>query len=125
MSQPKRTAREVIDQAISENRGGERVLYLFSLISFFTGLAVLGYGIYHTQSLTMILGTVANLMFYPAMRLARAIRDQNLAIRLLEIPLNNSKTAEEAATVLREFFESTMPTQRDLTVPSRKELPKP
>jgi hypothetical protein len=81
MSLPKRTAGEVIDQAINENRFGERVLYLFSFTSFFAGLALLGCGVYNAQSLTAILGTVANLMFYPAMRLARAIRDQNMAIR--------------------------------------------
>ena len=31
---------------------------------------------------------------------ARGIREQNMAIRLLEIPLTNSKTAEEAAKIL-------------------------
>ncbi len=47
-----------------------------------------------------------------------------MAIRLLEIPLNNSKTAEEAAALLRQFFESTLPKKRGLTFPG-KELPKP
>jgi hypothetical protein len=123
MPQPKRTAGEVIGQAIKENQFGERLLYLFSCASFFAGLAVLGYGIYHAQSLTAILGTVANLMFYPAMRLARSIRDQNMAIRLLEIPLNNSRTVEEAATVLKEFFESTIPQRRRLPPSGKRELP--
>jgi len=124
MPQAKRTATEVIGQAINENRFGERLLYLFSSTSFFTGLALLGYGVYNAHPLAAILGTVANVMFYPAMRLARGIREQNMAIRLLEIPLNNSKTAEEAAVVLREFFESTLPKRRGLPVPSKKELPK-
>lgn len=125
MATPKRTPGNVIEQAISENRFGERLLYLFSCTSFFAGISVLGYGAYTGQSLTAILGTVANLMFYPAMRLAKAIRDQNMAIRLLEIPLNNSKTAEEAAALLRQFFESTLPKKGGSILPGKEEIPKP
>jgi len=108
MATPKRTASDVIEHAINENRFGEHLLYLFSCTSIFVGLGVLGYGAYQGQSITAVLGTVASLMFYPAMRLAKGIRAQNMAIRLMEIPLNNSKTAEEAANVLRQFFESTI-----------------
>ena len=102
-------------------------------------LAVLVYGVYSSQSLSAVLGTVANMLFYPATRLktlhetglrrlaawqtpkplggslalpesrgaifAKSIRDQNMTILLLEIPLNNSKTAEKVAMLLRQFFE--------------------
>jgi hypothetical protein len=54
------------------------------------------------------------------MRLAQGIRQQNMAIRLLEIPLSNSRTAEEAAKILHEFFAATIPAK---SIP-RKELPK-
>ena len=124
MATPKRNATDVIEQAINENRLGEHLLYLFSSTAFFAGLAPLTYGVFKAESLTAILGTVANVMFYPAMRLAKAIRDQNMAIRLLEIPLNNSKTAEEAATLLRQFFEATIPKQRDAISLETKEIPK-
>jgi hypothetical protein len=122
MAIAKRKATDVIEQAINEDRFGEHLLYLFSCTTFFTGLAVLGYGVYNAQSLAAILGAVANIMFYPAMRLAKSIRDQNMAIRLLEIPLNNSKTAEEAATLLKQFFESTLPKQRDPISPESREI---
>src|SRR5262245_40808490 len=100
----KRSAQEVINQAINDNMFGEHLLYLFACVTFFLGAGSLVYGIYQGQQLTSILGTIASVMFYPAIRLARSIRTQNVAIRLMEIPLNNSKTAEEAAEVLRRFF---------------------
>jgi hypothetical protein len=121
---PKRTATDVIEHAINENRLGEHLLYLFSCTAFFAGLAVLGYGVYSAQSLSAILGTVANVKFYPSMRLAKSIRDHNMAIRLLEIPLNNSKTAEEAAQLLRQFFEATIPKQRSAISLPKKEIAK-
>jgi hypothetical protein len=111
---PKRTANQVIDQAIKENRLGEYLLYLFSCTTFFVGIAALGIGAYNGEKLTASLGMVASAMFYPAMRLARKIREQNVAIRLLEIPLNNAKTAEEAALVLKAFFESTITNKKGL-----------
>jgi hypothetical protein len=103
----KRTAKEVIDQAIHENRPGEYLLYLFSCTTFLVGIATLGTGAYNGEALTAGLGTVASVMFYPAMKLAKRIREQNVAIRLLEIPLNGAHTAAEAALVLKEFFQST------------------
>jgi hypothetical protein len=124
MATPKRTASDVIEHAINENRFGEHLLYLFSCASIFVGLAVLVYGAYRAESVTATLGTVASLMFYPAMRLAKGIRDQNMAIRLMEIPLNNSKTAEEAANVLRQFFESTIHGNQ-IESSSKKEATKP
>ncbi len=105
----KRTASEIINHAILENRLGEHLLYLFSCVTFFAGIGSLAVGAYQGQQITAIMGTVASLMFYPAMRLARGIREQNMAIRLLEIPLSNSRTAEEATRILQEFFASTIP----------------
>ncbi len=117
----KRTATEIINQAIHENRFGERLLYLFSCPTFFVGIGALVTGVYQGQQVIAASGAVATTLFYLAMRLARGIREQNMAIRLLEIPLTNSKTAEEAAKILQEFFASTIPSK---PVP-RKELPKP
>ena len=105
----KRTATEVIDQAILENRFGEILLYVFSVVSFLVGVGVLVVGVIRNQQVIAALGTISAAFFYPAMRLARGIREQNMAIRLLEIPLSNSRTAQEAANVLRDFFLATIP----------------
>jgi hypothetical protein len=117
----KRTATEIINNAINENRFGEHLRYLFSCVTFFVGIVVLGVGAYQGQPIIAASGTVAAALFYPAMRLARGIREQNMAIRLLEIPLTNSKTAEEATKILNEFFSSTI---RSKSAP-KKGLPKP
>jgi hypothetical protein len=116
----KRTPNEIINQAINENRFGERLLYLFSCTTFFVGVGVLVAGAYQGQQVIAASGAVASALFYPAMRLARRIREQNMAIRLLEIPLTNSRTAEEAAKILEEFFASTIPSKPV----AKKELPK-
>jgi hypothetical protein len=42
----KRTATEIIDQAIAENRFGERLLYLFSCTTFLVGVGALIIGAY-------------------------------------------------------------------------------
>lgn len=116
----KRTATEIINQAIEENRWGERLLYLLSCATFLVGAGALIMGAYQGQQVIAASGAVAGTLFYPAMRLAKRIREQNIAIRLLEIPLSNSRTAEEAAKILQEFFASTIPSK---SVTS-KELPK-
>ena len=108
---PKRPAREVIDEAIGENRHGEWLLYGFSVITFVAGLVALGFGIYRNQAVTEIVGVAATALFHPAMSRARLIREQNMAIRLLEIPLNNAQTIQEASELLRRFFESTIPSR--------------
>jgi hypothetical protein len=116
----KRRAGEIINHAINENRFGEHLLYLFSCATFLAGIFSLCIGAYRGQQTTAVVGTVARAMFYPAMRLARKIREQNMAIRLLEIPLSNTKTAEEATRILQEFFASTIPSKAKAV----KELPK-
>jgi hypothetical protein len=108
-SRATRTAGDVIAEAFRKNRFAEVLLYIFTVVTFFAGIAVLVVGAYKGEGVTATMGTAASVMFYPAMRLAKKIREQNLAIMLLEIPLSNAKTAEEAASVLRSFFESTFP----------------
>lgn len=108
MTRPqRRTTDQVINQAIEENRFGERMLYGFAVAFVLVGLSVLGYGLRRGDHIEAITGCVASSLFFPAMSQARKIREQNMAIRLLEIPLSNSTTAQEASEVLRLFFEST------------------
>ena len=43
-------------------------------------------------------------LFYPAMRAVQQIRRENQRIRLLEIPLSDAATADEAAAALHKMF---------------------
>ena len=96
-----RSAKEVIDQAIRDNRVSEWMLYCFSIATFAVGLAVLVAGALKGNAGISIAGTISGGLFVPAMNAARKIRRENIAIRLLEAPLSRADTAKEAADMLR------------------------
>lgn len=99
-----RTARSVIDAAIWENRFGERLLYGFAVLFVSVGLFALIVAVVRNQGISALAGGIASSLFWPAMREARQIRKENMAIRLLEDPLSRASTATEAANALRDAF---------------------
>jgi hypothetical protein len=100
-----RTAQEVIDQAVRENRFGEFFLYALAGLFAAVGLSVLVWGMFHREALISVAGSVATALFWPAMTSARRTRKESLAIRLLESPLSRADTAKDAAEMLRKFFD--------------------
>lgn len=100
-----RTAKDVIDDAIRENNSAAWLLYGFAITFVMVGLAVLITGIVQGNNITSILGASASTMFWPSMSAARRIRKENIAIRLLEAPLSQSSTAEDAAGMLHHLVE--------------------
>lgn len=101
---PSRTARAVIDQAVSENRAGERLLYAFAVTFVILGISIIGWGLWRHEVAFAAIGTLAGSLFWPAMNCARRTRKESIAIRLLEAPLSRADTAKEAADMLREVF---------------------
>jgi hypothetical protein len=99
-----RTPREVIDQAIQENRWASALCYTLVIVFVLAGLGVLIGGAFAREGLVSLAGSVASILFWPALSNARAIRELNLSIRLLEIPLSRSGNAKEAADALRVVF---------------------
>ncbi len=99
-----RPARELIDQAIGENRFNERLLYAFAILFVVIGAFAICWSIVVNVGLATIAGSVSSILFWPAMQMARRIREQNIALRMLEVPLDRSQTAEEASRLLRDFF---------------------
>src|SRR5690349_3507321 len=99
--QAERSAQEVIDQAIAENKMGERILYTLSTLAATVGLAVLVRATMQSQPVIALAGTACTALFWPALRLARQTRKENIALRLLETPLSKASTAESAAEMLR------------------------
>ncbi|WP_416668011.1 hypothetical protein [Egbenema bharatensis] len=102
-----RTAKDIIDQAIRENRFGERLLYLFAIVFLITGLLLMGVAVANQNPISAILGAVSSVLFAPAMDLARRTRRENMSIRLLEVALNQADTSREAAEALRTVFVET------------------
>jgi len=97
-------AQEVISQAIRENRLSEILLYVFASVVLLVGVVTLVSGIIFGPPLIALTGAVESSLFVPAMAFAKRIRKENLAIRMLEIPLSRADTAQEAAQAIRDAF---------------------
>jgi len=100
-----RTAKDIIDQAISENRRSEWLLYSFALLFVVGGLGTLVWGALQGEEITAIAGLVATSFFYPAMRWAYRIRKENFAIRMLEATLSNALSEKQAVAMLTELVD--------------------
>lgn len=100
-----RTVTQLIDQVVRENRPGEYLLYGFAIACVAGGMFALVWGVVHGQNVSTICGAVTNVFFWPAMSRASQTRRESVAIRLLEAPLGQAATAEEAARMLSEFFQ--------------------
>src|SRR5262245_38575572 len=103
MAEP-RTPKLVIDQAIRENRRPEWICYLMAIALVLGGLFALIWGAVSGAGTPALAGTLASALFYPAIAAARQIREDNIAVRLLEIPLTEAKTAQDAAKALSDAF---------------------
>lgn len=99
-----RTAREVIDQAIAENKAGERLLYVFASTFIGLGVLLIIWGVVRGDKGFALVGTLASTLFWPAMNQARQTRKESIAIRLLEAPLARADTGEKAAEMLHGLF---------------------
>lgn len=98
-----RSAKEIIDQAILENRVGERLLYCFAALFVLLGLSVLVWGAVQGDPVATISGAASGSLFWPAMTSARRTRRESVAIRLLEAPLARAETATEAAHMIKDL----------------------
>ena len=100
-----RTPKQVIDQAISDNKASEYLLYFLAFLFATVGLGILSFGVYRENTISSIAGVVASSFFWPAMSSARRTRKECIAIRLLEDPLSRADTASEAADTIRQVVE--------------------
>ncbi len=103
-----RTAGEVIDKAIAENRVGEWLLYVLATLFAVVGLTVIVLAMVSRQPVVAVAGSIASIMFWPAVNSARQTRKEGIAIRLLEAPLSRADTAKDAADMLHRFFGALM-----------------
>jgi hypothetical protein len=99
-----RDPREVINDAILENRSWERVC-LGLVVGFSTvGLALAVTGAALNNGLVSLSGTLFGALFWPAFRSASNTKKENQLLRLLEITLGKAGTSKEAAEAIREAF---------------------
>jgi hypothetical protein len=100
----KRTAQQLIDEAIAENRATAHVLYLLAIVAALVGLGVLVWASIMRQPLLALAGSICTSLLWPAIRLVQQTRKENIALRLLEAPLGRAPTAVAAAMMLEHFF---------------------
>ena len=107
-----RTAKQVIDQAIKDNRGNGNLI--FGLLTGFAiaGVVALIWGMVNGEGAVALAGGISNVMLWPAVYHARQIRRENIALRLLEAPLSKAESSKEASDALREFFVETFLSRR-------------
>jgi hypothetical protein len=100
-----RTAKQVIDQLIRENRPWQWFCFAAASAFVLVGLVAIIRAMLVSQSEVLtIVGGVSGALVWPALSHAQRIRKENQAIRLLEIPLSKAETVNEAADMLREMF---------------------
>lgn len=99
-----RTVRDVIDQAIQENRFGERLLYVFACGMFGVGIALIIHGMIVGSTTQTVVGAIGTSTFIPAVHVAQKLRQQNMSVRLLEAALMRADTAKDAAQAIRAAF---------------------
>lgn len=99
-----RTAKEVIDGAIAENRIWERVCLTLTLLFPFVGIGILVMAVVRGDGLMALAGSISSSLFWPALRSAIAIRQVNIAIRLLEVPLSQAKSSSQALNAINQAF---------------------
>ena len=101
-----RTPKLVIDQAIRENRFPEKLSYVFASTFVVMGVVSFVWLMCKWEPVLTVITTISSACSWPAMNSARDIRRQNIAIRLMEIPLSRAENASSAASILEEFFSS-------------------
>jgi hypothetical protein len=99
-----RSAKDIIDQTINDNKASEWLLYGYATLFVFAGTTALIWGMVVGEAVVSLAGAISGGMFFPAMKQARSIRKENIAIRLLEAPLSIAETSGAAAEALRKAF---------------------
>jgi hypothetical protein len=99
-----RTAGEIITEAIKENRVPEYLLYGLAITFVITGEVLIGFAVAHGSGLNAAAGVALNGLAWPAYGQTKKLRQENLMLRMLEIPLSKAQTAQEAAKMLTEAF---------------------
>jgi len=107
-----RSARDVIDQAIRENRSWERLCFAFVVGLLLAGAAILLQGIVSGEGVVVASGAAVAALFWRPLRYAIEIRAANMRIRLFELALSVAKNGKEAASLIRDAMKPNVTQQK-------------
>ena len=102
-----RDAKEIIDQALEDNRFAEYMCYGFCMVFVFLGVSILIFGAISGKPLQALVGAITTGLFLPAMNNARSLRRESIKIRLLELRLGRADTAKEAIDEIARMVKET------------------
>ena len=100
-----RTAQQVIESALKENRFSEIALYACILLLFLVGLAIVLWTVWLNQAWASTCGPAISLLVIPMLKQLRDIRQEKLKLRLIEVPLGIATTEKAAAAAIVRIFE--------------------
>jgi len=100
-----RTAKEVIDELLKENHRWERIfnIVICAFLGVFAGVVVAALMNCRGDVLSIACGA-ANFIILSSLAYVWRIRRENMATRLLEIPLSKAETSEKAAEMIQEMY---------------------
>jgi len=98
--------KEVIDQAIQDNRVPMVILYVFACMFVISGVLLITPSIWNRMPLAAVSGAALNGLTWPAVGVTRVLRQQNPMLQMLESLLTKARTEEEAAKMLGTAFGS-------------------
>jgi hypothetical protein len=100
-----RTAKQVIDQAVAENRRWETLCFIGACLAVAVSGSFFMIAVVKQEPLGMdrLLGSgsIISLLFFPSLYFGRQYHRTSQAIRLAEIALSMSKNSTEAVEVIR------------------------
>lgn len=100
----KRTPRSVINEARRESSTWENLCWYGFISGGIVGLAVIVIGAIRGDAWIGATGAIPGALCWRLMSSAMKIRQENVALRLLEVALNNVTTAEQAAAAISQAF---------------------
>lgn len=100
-----RTAGQIISEALAENSRQVALLNRMAFLILFAALFLIGWGTYREWWVSAAIGGGTTAFCVRPFQLANKIRRENMMMRLLEVPLANAETAQEAAAAIRKMFE--------------------
>ncbi len=99
-----RTSKDVIDQAIRDNRVPEAILYGFACVFVLSSMTLIGLFVWIRMPLAAVSAVALGGLAWLTVRMTQGLRQQNRMLRMLEVPLMKAGTAEEAAEMLTTAF---------------------
>lgn len=68
------------------------------------GIIIIVVGLFRDSAIISLVGCLESSLFWPAMNAARRTRNENIAIRLLELPLSQAGTAKTTMEMLKDIY---------------------